>query len=170
MSNTYDTLQYLVNSYQEITGNSMTGSEIKAHKLLYYAQKTSLALTGEKLFEEEFEGWVHGPVLPSLRGVFDFYIEEPDIDLKLDDTEKYIIENTIYMHGKYATWALRDNSHEESAWVKSREGLKSNSRGNKKILVEDIFEDSKKIRIYDHQYDMYIDEFEDVEEDFISAG
>lgn len=170
MSSTKDVLHYLVNSYQEITGNSMIGNEIIAQKLMYYAQKTSLALTGKTLFDEEFEGWVHGPVLPSLRGVFDFYQEKPDVDLKLDDTSKYLLDNTIHNYGKYATWKLRDKSHEEKAWIKSREGLDSNERGNRKISIEDMNEDAKLIRVYDHQYDMYVDEFEDINEDFISAG
>ncbi|EZR37161.1 hypothetical protein W392_00848 [Staphylococcus aureus VET0053R] len=36
--------------------------------------------------------------------------------------------------------------------------------------MEDIKEDANKIRLYDYSYDMYIDEFEDLdEEEFISA-
>nr|WP_241521981.1 type II toxin-antitoxin system antitoxin SocA domain-containing protein [Staphylococcus delphini] len=77
--------------------------------------------------DEQFEGWVHGPVLPSLRDLFDFFIEDNHSRNLISDTEEYIIENTIYQYGKYATWALRDKSHEEISWIKSREGLKSNT-------------------------------------------
>lgn len=170
MRNTNDVLQYLVHSYLQITGNSMIGDEVTAHKLMYYAQKTSIALTDETLFDEEFEGWVHGPVLPSLRGVFDFYQKNPDAESKLDDTAKFLLDNTIHNYGRYATWKLRDKSHEEKAWIKSREGLDSHERGSRKISIEDMREDAKSVRVYDHQYDMYIDEFEDLNEDFISAG
>lgn len=170
MSKTHDILQYLVNAYQEISGHSMTGDEMKAHKLMYYAQKTSFALTGKGLFEEEFEGWVHGPVLPSLRGIFEFYTEEHHDEFKLTDMEKYIIENTIYSYGQYATWSLRNKSHEEPAWIKSRVGLAPNDRGSYRIAVEDIKKDAQNVRIYDYEYDMYVDEFEDADEDFICAG
>lgn len=170
MSKTFDVLQYMINEYQEVSGNTMTGDELKAQKLMYYAQKTSFALTGKELFQEEFEGWVHGPVLPSLRGIFDFYTENPNANLDLTEVEKYIIDNTIHEYGKYASWALRNKSHEEMAWIKSRKGLSPSEHGTRKILLEDIKEDAKDVRIYDYHYDMYLDEFEDADEDFVSAG
>lgn len=167
---TFIIVQNLINKYQEITGNSLVGDEMKVHKLMFYAQKTSLALTGETIIDENFEGWVHGPVLPSLRGIFDFFIEEPEYAYKVNETEKYIIENTIYKYGQYATWALRNKSHEETSWKKSRTDLKENEKGQNKIQVHDIFEDAKNLKIYDFQYDMYLDDFEDIdEEDFVSV-
>lgn len=101
---------------------------------------------------------------------FEFYVEEDHDELNLSTADKYIIENTIYSYGQFATWALRDKSHEEPAWIKSREGLKPAERGDVKIPVTDIKKDAEDIRIYDYQYDMYIDEFEDADEDFICAG
>ncbi|HDF5531062.1 TPA: hypothetical protein PEL77_002223, partial [Staphylococcus aureus] len=76
----------------------------------------------------------------------------------------------IYQYGKYATWALREKSHEEISWLNSRKGLSANERGYRNLAIEDIKEDANKIRLYDYSYDMYIDEFEDLdEEEFISA-
>lgn len=162
--------QNLISKYQEITGNSIVGDEMKVQKLMYYIQKTSIALTGDTIIDEQFEGWVHGPVLPSLRGLFDYFVEDISCKNKIDDTEEFIIENAIYQYGKYATWALREKSHEEISWINSREGLNANERGYKTLTIADITEDAKKVRLYDHKYDMYIDEFEDIdEEEFISA-
>ncbi len=45
-------------------GDSIT--HLKLQKLLYYAQAWSLVLKGKSLFEEDFEAWAHGPVLPSI--------------------------------------------------------------------------------------------------------
>ncbi|HEC2155064.1 Panacea domain-containing protein [Staphylococcus delphini] len=167
---THNIVQNLIFKYQEITGNSLVGDEMKVHKLMYYVQKTSLALTGKPIIDEQFEGWVHGPVLPSLRDLFDFFIEDNNSRNLISDTEEYIIENTIYQYGKYATWALRDKSHEEISWIKSREGLNSNERGYQTLSLEDIKQDASKVRLYDYRYDMYIDEFEDIDEgEFVSA-
>lgn len=53
---THNIVQNLIFKYQEITGNSLVGDEMKVHKLMYYVQKTSLALTGKPIIDEQFEG------------------------------------------------------------------------------------------------------------------
>lgn len=167
---THNIVQNLIFKYQEITGNSLIGDEMKVHKLMYYIQKTSFALTGKPIINEQFEGWIHGPVLPSLRGLFDNFDEDIKSKNAIDETQEYIIENTIYEYGKYAAWALREKSHQETSWINSREGLSSKEPGCKTLLLEDIKQDASKIRLYDYQYDMYLDEFEDInEEEFISV-
>lgn len=107
---------YLVHMYETITDTRFGSNELMLQKLMYFAQKTSLAFTGEPLFEEEFEGWKHGPVLKSLR----FYFDEPvkESDDQLSETDKYVIDNTIYCYGKYSAWALRKLSHREYSWKK----------------------------------------------------
>ncbi|MBW3849652.1 hypothetical protein G5580_14090, partial [Staphylococcus aureus] len=54
-NNTYVIAQNLITKYQEITGNSIVGDEMKVHKLMYYIQKTSIALTGNAIIDEQFE-------------------------------------------------------------------------------------------------------------------
>ena len=46
------------------TGSLITN--LKLQKLVYYAQAWSLALNNEELFADDFQAWVHGPVLVSL--------------------------------------------------------------------------------------------------------
>ena len=46
----------------------------------------------------------------------------------------------------------------------------NNEIGNREITPEDIIEDAKSIRLYDHVYDMYIDEFEDLNEEEVHLG
>ncbi|MFV5768654.1 hypothetical protein [Mammaliicoccus sciuri] len=43
--------------------------------------------------------------------------------------------------------------------------MNNNEIGNREITLEDIIEDAKSIRLNDHVYDMYIDEFEDLNEE-----
>ena len=47
-------------------------------------------------------------------------------------------------------------------YLNSRRGLKEGENGNRKIKLEDIKEEAKKVRPYDYVWDMYYDEFEDV--------
>lgn len=159
---------YLVDSYERITRTPFNNDEITLQKLMYFSQKISLAMQGTPIIDEDFEGWRHGPVLPSLRFFFEYY--NPDNSHSdLSETEKYIIDNTIYMYGQYAPWTLRNMSHEENAWKKSRNGLAEGENGSKVIELDDIREDAKQLRLYDHQFDMYFDEFEDIEGEFTSV-
>ncbi|MBK0347286.1 DUF4065 domain-containing protein [Aerococcaceae bacterium zg-ZJ1578] len=154
---------YLISSYENITSTKFDNSELMLQKLMYFSQKTAYALTGTPLFENQFEGWVHGPVLTELRYFFDSLPCYNENDLDLTETDKYIIDNTIHNYGKYAAWTLRELSHDEESWKKSREGLSSNDIGTNVIMNEDIKKDAENYRILDHQYDMYLDEFEDID-------
>jgi len=169
MRSAQEIARLLINRYNEVTQSEFGSSELKLHKLMYFAQRQSLALTGKPLFRDDFEGWIHGPVLPDLRFFFDFSFTVQS-DSSLDDTEKYIIDNVISEYGSLAAWALRDLTHEESSWLKSREGLNGNDRGVEIMKLADIYEDAKKVRLYDHLYDMYLDEFEDFEGEVFTSG
>ncbi|WP_345772996.1 type II toxin-antitoxin system antitoxin SocA domain-containing protein [Mammaliicoccus sp. I-M35] len=142
---------------------------MKLQKLIYFAQRESLALTGEVLFNDRIEGWKFGPVIPKLRYYLDEMYEPSDTD-KLNDTEKYVINNVISQYGMYSGWYLRELSHHEKCWKKSRINLNNNEVGNREITPEDIIEDAKSVRLYDHVYDMYIDEFEDLNEEEVHLG
>ena len=64
-----DAANYLFNEYKSISGGSLL-DEMKLHKLLYLAQRESLAISGRPLFYESFEGWKFGPVSPDVRKVY----------------------------------------------------------------------------------------------------
>ena len=160
MENLMSVASYVFNRYQDTMGEKI--DEMKLHKLLYFAQRESLAITNEPLFEGEFEGWKYGPVCKEIRnsitrdGIIDY-------DSDISDECKYIINNIILEYGALASWKLSELSHKEISWKNSRVGLNEGENGKRKIKLEDIREDAKKIRPYDHVWDMYYDEFEDAE-------
>lgn len=169
MRNAHEIARLLINRYNEVTQSEFGSSELRLHKLMYFTQRQSLALTGKPLFSDDFEAWKHGPVLPDLRFFFDFSFTTY-ADSSLDETEEYIIDSVISEYGSLAAWALRDLTHQENSWLKGREGLNENDRGAEIMKLEDIYEDAKKVRVYDHLYDMYLDEFEDFEGEVFSSG
>lgn len=155
--------RYLVYAYESLTNSQFENSELKLHKLLYFAQRESLAITGDALFKEDFEGWKYGPVIPELRFFFeDSYsaITKDEVN-EISENEKYIINNVLDQYAKFETWTLRDLSHQEECWLESREGLESDAPGNRIITSDNIKKDAEKVRIYDHVWGMYLDEFED---------
>lgn len=152
--------QYIFTKYNEIAKETI--DELKLHKLLYFAQREALAITDEPLFEGEFQGWKFGPVCKEIRnsitpdGILDY-------DGDISDESKYIINNVIIEYGSLASWKLSQLSHEEISWKNSRVGLNPGDNGNRVLNLDDIREDAKKVRPYDHVWDMFYDEFEDAE-------
>ena len=158
--------QYMIYSYENFSNSQLDNQELKLQKLMYFAQRESYALMGEPLFDNEFEGWIHGPVLPELRYYFDEnYKSTQNSDLILCDRDKYIINSTIAKYGQYDAWYLRNLSHDEISWKNSRIGLGDSEPGQRIISKDDIRLDAEKVRIYDYQYDSYLDEFEEFDEE-----
>ena len=57
MQSIINVAQYVYDRYKQETGDNL--DEMKLHKLLYFAQRESLAITDEPLFKEEMQGWIH---------------------------------------------------------------------------------------------------------------
>ena len=164
MSKTIDVAKYLIYAYEQMSNSRFETQELKLQKLMYFAQRESFALTGAPLFSSDFEGWVHGPVLVELRYFFEqSYVPYDGDSSSLSETDKYIIESVINKYSQYDAWYLRNLSHEELSWKNSRNGLNDSEIGN-------IKKDAEKVRVYDHQYDMYLDEFDDFNEEVYLAG
>lgn len=157
--------QGLIERYEKVTRSNFGTSELKLHIMMYFVQRQSLAYTGKPMIEESFIGWVHGPGLESLR----FLLEESRAteDVSLNDDERFIIDGVIYEYGKYSAWELKELVMSEVSWSKSRESLGAKDSGSVQLSTADIEQDAIGIRIYDPLFDMYIDEFDDIDHEVI---
>ena len=161
MEKIVDIAQYIYEEYKKISGTTI--DEMKLHKLLYLVQREALAITGQPLFAEEFEGWKYGPVCREVRncytedGMFCDDIKEISIE------SAYIVNNIIQQYGAYESWKLSELSHREISWQNSRKGSPDGHNGNRTLRLNDIRKDAEKVRPYDSVWDMYYDEFEDAE-------
>ena len=107
-------------------------THLKLQKLLYNAQGVCLAITGNKLFDDDLEAWDHGPVI---RNVYDTYCvfgrnpiiipdtpENNEIVSKIEnDVEiRDILEMVYDSFSIYTAWQLREMSHKKnSPWDKT---------------------------------------------------
>lgn len=158
---------YIIKRYYELTGERL--DEMKLHKLLYFTQRESFAILGKPAFEENFEGWKYGPVSREIRN--NFLNGEIIVPTEpISDSVQYIASNVILGYGSLASWRLSELSHRETSWNNSRKGLAPDENGNNIISLNDIREDAKKIRPYDHVWDMYYDEFDDDDSLVAKAG
>ena len=139
-------VKYLLVSCSDIT-------PLALQKLLYYAQGFFKAFTGEYLFHNNCEAWVHGPVYRSLYYKYKNYgynpIEESEHDyrdIELDKIEKEILDSVIRNFGCYSGKVLENMTHSEMPWSHTRIGLKDNENSDRiieKDLISKYFNDIK---------------------------
>ena len=122
--------------------NKIHPEPLKLQKLLYLAQGYSYAFHDRPLFNEELEGWVHGPVVRDVYYLFKNYqYNSIDINYEIDELDEealdvlnYVIDN----FSKYDSKFLEKLSHEQDPWILSRNGLDPDERSDKTITKESI--------------------------------
>lgn len=113
-------------------------TNLKLQKLLYYAQAWYLALYGAPIFEEDFEAWVHGPVLPSQYHRFKEHEWRP-IQGKIHMPGAFPralnnhLQKITTTFGTETATALEMMTHQEAPWLRARRGLASTTSSNAKI-------------------------------------
>ncbi|MGN0461018.1 MAG: Panacea domain-containing protein [Ruminococcus sp.] len=152
MANVLDVAQYIIDSYKQRTNEDI--DELKLHKLLYFCQRESLALTDSPLFEEELQGWVHGPVSTDVRSHFEQGIGITVATHSLSEKEKVVVDTVMNEYCEYASWKLRELSHNEISWINSRKGLRSSDRGCIPLSLDDIRKDAEKVEINDDLFNL----------------
>lgn len=158
MERAINVAQYIYEEYKKVAQESI--DNLKLQKLLYFAQRESIAITGVPMFSDALEGWRYGPVCREVwssfspRGV-------TGGNSHISYEAKYIINNVIQEYGVLESWRLSELSHNEVSWKNARRELDPEENGNTPLRLSDIQEDARKVRPYDHVWDMYYDEFED---------
>jgi len=124
--------------------NELSPDTLKLQKLLYFTQGISFCMNDEEFFDEHFEAWVHGPVIPSIYHMYKHYGYNP-IGIKYDLREpseqqmqvlKYVEENYGKFDGKY----LESMTHRQTPWLYARQGLDPDERDDK-IMPKEIIAD-----------------------------
>lgn len=120
-------------------------SAMKLQKLCYYAQAWSLVWdTGEPLFDEDFQAWAFGPVVPELYQVHrgQFQVNESMIvdgnSGSLTSAQKENIDVVLDAYGaKPAHW-LSELTHREKPWKAARGGLPPGASSETTISKESM--------------------------------
>ena len=103
-------------------GENLT--KLKLQKLLFYADAWNLALKDTELFSEQFQAWVHGPVLVSQYHRFKDYRWLPitqDIDCpNLPEPLAKHLSEIVDVFGCETAVALELMTHREKPWLEAR--------------------------------------------------
>ena len=117
-------------------------TNLKLQKLVYYAQAWYLANYNKPLFNDDFEAWIHGPVMGKLYRSLKskgFYLSTPiKSSIKIDkikedldeiDAELFsFLEKVAKVYFPYTAYELELMTHQETPWIKARKNLKPTDR------------------------------------------
>lgn len=126
----------------------------KLQKLCYYAQGWHLALYDEELFSEDFQAWIHGPVVPSLYHEYKDYgwKDIPQITGETIHEDYLAFAHEVYnTYGHLSGDQLEKLSHSEEPWKVAREDKKpweshdgEISKESMKVYFRKIYEQAQK--------------------------
>ena len=101
-------------------------SNSKLQKLLYYAQVHNIKLTNTLLFNDDFEAWEHGPVIPKLYDKYEkfgrngiIFNDNINMDLFTQQTID-ILEDVYNNYSQYSAWKLREIVRQEIPWIRTK--------------------------------------------------
>jgi len=139
MVSIFDVAKYITSNYSEL-------SAMKLQKLMYYAQAWNLVWEEESLFDDEFEAWANGPVLPTIyarhRGLFKIkadLFKDGSVD-NLTDGQRENIDKVLGFYGEKTAQWLSNLTHQESPWIDARGDLSVGASSSQQISISSMHE------------------------------
>jgi len=114
-------------------------SNLKLQKLVYYAQAWHLALYDIPLFQEDFQAWVHGPVIPELYQNYKTFGWQPilkDANPELPEEVQDFLNEVAEEYFACDAYELEQMTHAEAPWNWARGDLQSDAPSNAVINKE----------------------------------
>lgn len=139
-----DSINKIDNIVKYLLVNSSDITPLALQKLLYYCQGFFKIFTGEFLFSNDCEAWVHGPVYKNIYHKYKNYGCAPIFsegneqeDINLTRLEKEVLDNVLRNFGCYSGTILEKMTHVELPWAKTRIGLDDKENSNR-IIEKDL--------------------------------
>ncbi len=145
-------LGHLITDY--LNDKGLTVSPKKLQKLIYYVDAWHLVHFDKAIVDENFEAWVHGPVVPELYqelktfGFNNIKVVNDELEDISDRINKYIVENNISedqknlifsvlnQYGVLSPLELEMLTHSEAPWIEARGNTPPHQRCNTIISKE----------------------------------
>lgn len=142
-------LKYLLYKYL-FDGEPVTN--LKIQKVLYFVHVWYLVTFGKSCFSDKFQAWPLGPVLPTIYSQLAKYGSSPIDDefmlqdeKELEDIKKelgsdlvQLIDEVYEKYGTLSAFQLVNITHNDSPWLKAREGLSATEKSNNVIDDTDV--------------------------------
>ncbi|MGL5057019.1 MAG: Panacea domain-containing protein [Fusobacteriaceae bacterium] len=119
-------------------------TNLKLQKLLYFAQGHYMQENdGNFLFEQDFQAWAHGPVIPDVYQEYKVHMwfNLPKVqDVRLEGHYENFLEKLLEYYGAKNGKELEITSHDEQPWRVARNGLGDYKPSTAAIPKDSIFE------------------------------
>lgn len=108
-------------------------THLKLQKLLYYSEVWNQIINERELFEEKFQAWAHGPVVPEVYSIYKLHswnvLPVPKSEPKgIDDETINVLNQIINSYGALTAKALENMTHEDQPWIDARGGRSAEER------------------------------------------
>ncbi|WP_347242384.1 type II toxin-antitoxin system antitoxin SocA domain-containing protein [Fischerella sp. FACHB-380] len=106
---------------------------------MYYAQAWHLAIHNIPLFLEDFQAWVHGPVIPELYQKYKNFGWQPilkDVNPQLSENIKEFLDEVAQEYFACDAYELEQMTHVEAPWNLARGNLPPDAPSNAIIKKE----------------------------------
>jgi len=123
-------------------------SNLKLQKLMYYFQAWFYSGFDEPLFEEDFQAWVHGPVIPKLyqdyksfgyKPIVEEGLGDKEIDTflsSLTDEQRDFMSQVEEFYFSKTGYELERMSHNEEPWTIARKGIPEDEPSEEVITLD----------------------------------
>jgi uncharacterized phage-associated protein len=122
----------------------------KLQKMLYYVYAWGLVFLNEsaddisqKVFDANFEAWVHGPVIRDVYNKYSVFGRNPiDVEFDtpaIDEETTDLLQQIMNIYGKFTANELERLTHSEIPWKNARKDLKPLDSGKTLITDKDMF-------------------------------
>jgi uncharacterized phage-associated protein len=117
-------------------------TNLKLQKLVYYTQAWYLGINGTPLFKDDFQAWIHGPVIPSLYQRFKKFgfndITEQPPKVSCPETIIGHIQEVLKVYSGYSAYQLEQMTHNEDPWKLARKGIPDDANSKATIKKTDM--------------------------------
>jgi uncharacterized phage-associated protein len=148
-------LGHIITHYVNEKGDTV--SHKKLQKLLYYVDAWHLVNFGEPILKEDFQAWIHGPVVPELYhelkefGFNDLTVineEEETVDKEIEaiiakngiEDKVDFIYSVLDNYGSLSSFDLELLSHSEKPWIDARGNCLPHERCTNVISKDSMLE------------------------------
>lgn len=136
-----DLSKYILNYFND-KGESI--NHLKLQKLVYYIDAWHNVFLEKPLIHENFEAWMHGPVV---RELWNYYKDESILNnpidtnngscaLQVTEEQLEIINDVLDEYGDKTPYYLECLTHEETPWIVARKGYAPSDKCTEKISKE----------------------------------
>jgi uncharacterized phage-associated protein len=124
-------------------------TNLKLQKLLYYAQGHYMAKRRKVLFGEPLQAWIRGPVVYEVWSKYKNCrwepITGPQTKPRISPEVEGALGDVIVQYWQFSAYNLERMTHQESPWIKARDGVAKDTRSSAPIAVDWIYDHFVKI-------------------------